>query len=312
MSPATINDALVAIIVTYEPDAGWPERLRGILNICARCIVVDNSVTPEARAFVRATVAGFATAELIANSDNFGLGRALNQGCRTLHETGHSWVVAFDQDSLPQPSLATALLATAASSPQPVAVVGANWQDTGRPGYPSRHLRAGAPFARGFRRVVAANDLADVLCVITSGSLFSLKAWHELNGFDEELFLDLVDTDFCLRARRAGWTISVSAFARLDHQRGNKRPVRFLGRIFFPSFMPPSRLHGLARNRMLLFRRHWISEPAWLVYEFVYAAKLLGDILFFEDQKLEKLAACCRGTWAGLFSRSRLSTGVQK
>lgn len=303
MSLATPNAAPAAITVTYEPDAGWPERLQAILNICPRCIVIDNSTTPAARAFVRATVAGFATAELIANPANLGLGRALNQGCQALHETGCTWVIAFDQDSAPQSGLASALLATAATSGPATAVVGANWIDLGRPGHASRHLVAAPPFGCSFRRVAATKDLTDVLCVITSGSLFSLKAWHELQGFDETLFLDLVDTDFCLRARRTGWTVAVSALARLDHRRGDKRPVRFLGRTCFPSFMSPFRLHGLARNRLLLFRRHGGGDPAWMLYEMVYAAKLLGDILFLEDRKFAKLAACCRGSWAGLVQR---------
>jgi len=312
MSSVIVDEVPAAITVTYEPDAGWPERLRAILNIFPRCIVVDNSVTPEARTFVRATVAGFATAELIANADNLGLGRALNQGCRALHEGGYRWVVTFDQDSMPHPGIAAALLDTAAICAQPVAVVGANWQDTSRPGHPSRHLRAGTPFGCGFRRVVATHDLTDVLCVITSGSLFSLKAWHELGGFDEALFLDLVDTDFCLRARQAGWTVNVSTKARLDHQRGNKHAVPFLGRTYFPAFMPPSRLRGLSRNRLLLFRRHGTSEPAWVTYELVYAAKLLGDILFLEKQKMAKLAACFRGTGAGIFQDSPSADRLKK
>jgi rhamnosyltransferase len=292
-----------AVTITHEPDSAWPERLRAVLNLCARCIVVDNSFTPEARAFVHTTVAASPGAELIANPDNAGLGRALNQGFRVLHAAGHAWVIAFDQDSMPQPMLPSALLATAASSTQPVAVVGANWRDINRPGHISRHLRAAAPFGCGFCRMPATRDLADIICVITSGSLFSLAAWEQLGGFDEGLFVDLVDTDYCLRAHRAGWMIAVSASAALDHQRGAKRPVRFLGRTFYPSFIPPARLHGLSRNRVRLFRRHGGREPAWMAYELVYAAKLLADIIFLEDQKTARLAACLRGSWDGLMAR---------
>ena len=295
--------APAAVTVTYEPDPAWPGRLHAICRLSSRCIVVDNSLTPDARAFVHRTVEEIEGAELITNSGNPGLGRALNQGFGVLHAAGHPWVIAFDQDSTPHPGLADALLATATAGARPVAVAGANWQDTNRPGFASRHLCAAAPFGCGFHRLIADRDVTDVVCVITSGSLFSTKAWHELGGFDEMLFLDLVDTDFCLRARRAGWVIAVSAAAGLDHQRGAKQPVRFLGRTYFPSFISPSRLRGLWCNQLRLLRRHGWRERAWVAYEMVYAAKLIADIVLLEDQKAAKLAACVRGTWHGLVGR---------
>jgi rhamnosyltransferase len=295
---------LGVVTVTFEPDHAWPERLRLIAGYFPRCVVVDNSVTPGAQALVRATAAQYPGVELIANPDNPGIGRALNQGFEVLAAAGIVWVIAFDQDSTPAPGFAQALLETAAGDETGrVAVVGANWRDRARPDHASRHLRPGPPFGWGFRRIAADADLSGVLCVITSGSLFSLRAWHELGGFDEGLFLDLVDTDFCLRARAAGWTVAVAAAARLGHERGAKRAVRFLGRTFYPAFMPPGRLYYLSSNRLQLFRRHGGHEPGWVAYELVYAAKLCADILFLEDHKAAKLAACLHGTVHGLFGR---------
>ena len=293
-----MSDALQppAVTVTYEPDSAWPERLRAILTACPRCIVVDNSLTPAARVFVEDTVRSSPGAELIANPDNPGIGRALNQAFAALHSAGHPWALAFDQDSVPPPDLAAHLLATARSAPAPVAVVGANWRDAARPARPARHPVATPAFALSFRRVPAVADLPDVLCVINSGSLFSLNAWQRLKGFDESLFLDLVDTDFCLRARRAGWRVAVSANADLTHHRGTKKPIRFLSRVFHPAFTPPFRLHCLSLNRVRLFTRHGAREPAWVCYELAYALKLTADILFLEDKKLTKLAACVQGT----------------
>jgi rhamnosyltransferase len=294
-----------AVTVTFEPDPAWPERLRAILTACPRCIVVDNSLTPAARVFVEDTVRSNPGAELIANPDNPGIGRALNQAFAALHSSGHPWALTFDQDSVPPPDLATQLLATARSSPVPVAVVGANWRDAARPDRPARHPVATPAFALSFRRVPAVADLHDVLCVITSGSLFSLNAWQRLKGFDESLFLDLVDTDFCLRARRAGWRVAVSANANLTHRRGAKKSVRFLGRVFHPAFTPPFRLHCLSLNRIRLFTRHGAREPAWVAYELAYALKLSADILLLEDEKRPKIASCVQGTLHALTEYSQ-------
>jgi rhamnosyltransferase len=150
----------------------------------------------------------------------------------------------------------------------------------------------------------ATQDLAKLVCVITSGSLFDLKVWHNLGGFSADLFLDLVDTDYCLRARRAGHDIAASHAAHLLHHRGEKRPVRLLGCTFYPSHTPLFRLRCLSRNRILLFRRHRFYPPAWIAYELAYAVKLVIDALLFEQHTCSRLMAIVRGTWEGVMGRS--------
>jgi len=306
MNSVVPHNTFAAITVTYEPDLTWAERLAAITEICPHCVVVDNSISTEGRTHVREVTARHVGVELISNHDNPGIGKALNQGCRALLAAGHQWGIAFDQDSKPCPGFIDALKATLSrTSAQKIGIVGANWRDVTHPEKPSRFLAPGSVFGVDFRRLTASHDLTDIFCVITSGSLFSLDAWRDLGGFDEDLFLDLVDTDYCLRARQAGWAIAVSSNARIDHRRGAKRPVHLFGRAYFPSFMPPFRLHNLARNRLLLFSRHGRQAPAWVCYELAYAAKLLTDILLFEDNKREKLLAFARGTWEGLTHRRK-------
>lgn len=291
--------SLPAVIVTFHPDAGWPSRLAAIRGEHARVIVVDNSTSTEAREQVARAVVGVPGATLLSLPDNPGLGSALNLGFSTLAAEGHVRAVAFDQDSTPAAGFAAALAATADAHPQ-AAVVGANWTDPRRPGRPSLFLCSNMPFWLGFRRVMAARDLAGLVCVITSGSLFDLLTWRKLGGFDEQLFLDLVDTDYCLRTRRAGHDIAVSSTARLLHHRGEKAPVRFLGREFYPAHTPPFRLYCLARNRILLFRRHRLRPVAWTLYEITYALKLAADALFLETNTWNRLMATAHGSWDGL------------
>jgi rhamnosyltransferase len=317
--------SLAGVVVTFFPDAEFGLRLSTIAREVDRLLIVDNSAEAEVAARLGALASEYG-AEVIFSDGNVGLASALNRGFAILAESGFDWVIAFDQDSTPEPGLATALLATAGGqlsgvppslsklwrtrkpdphgNTKPAAVVGANWRDEGRPGFPSRHLRRHPRFPLFFQRQIAPRDLDAVTCVITSGSLFQLPTWRALGGFDQGLFLDLVDTDYCLRARRAGHEVRVAAHARLLHRRGAKRAVRFLGRTWWPAFIPPLRLRYLFRNRILLLRRHGWAVPHWVVFEMFYVAKIILEILFLEDQKLAKLAACLRGTWDGLLGRT--------
>lgn len=294
------SSAVGGVVVTFHPDADFESRLAAMAQEVSSLVIVDNSATESVRSRL-ATACARLGAELIANSENRGMGFALNTGFAALRSRQLDWAIAFDQDSRPEPGFRGALLA-AATRPgkQPVALVGANWCDEGRPDDPARHLRAHVFLPGCFRRSVATQDLSDVTCVITSGTLFHLPTVEVLGGFAAGLFLDLVDTDYCLRARVAGYDVRVAAAARLHHRRGAKRPVTFAGRTWWPAFMPESRLYGLFRNRILVLRRIGWRFPHWICFEITYAGKILAEIVFLEDRKPAKLAACLRGTWHGL------------
>jgi rhamnosyltransferase len=292
-----------AATVTFHPDPGWPARLLALCREHPRVIVVDNSTQAEARAFVAATVAATPGASLFTLPSNPGIGHALNLAFNALNDEGHAWAVVYDQDSTPSPGFVAALTATSKNIPR-AAIVGANWSDPKRPTAPARFLRARYPLGLGFRRDLATRDLDNVICVITSGALFNLSVWRSLNGFSADLFLDLVDTDYCLRARRAGHDVAASAAAQLTHHRGNKTSRRLLGREFHPANTPPFRLHCLARNRVLLFRRHRFRPLAWVAYEIAYAAKLVFDALLLEKHSWLRLKATLQGTWDGILGHS--------
>jgi rhamnosyltransferase len=289
------------VIVTFFPDAGFESRLAAIAGEFSPLLVVDNSADAAVTNRLRACCAAH-QAELVLNPENRGLGAALNQAFEQLAQRGLAWVAAFDQDSMPEAGFGTALHSLAQAHPE-CAVVGANWSDEGRPGFASRHLRAQRAVPFFFERVPANNDLIGVTCVITSGSLFRIDAWRALGGFDEALFLDYVDTDYCLRARARGHAVAVAVAAVLAHRRAAKQPMRMLGRTFWPAFMTPLRLRYQWRNRVQMAARHGWRAPHWLMFEFVYSAKIIFEILLLEDRKGPKLAACARGLWDGITGR---------
>lgn len=286
-----------AVVVTFFPDADFGVRLAAIAREASPVLVFDNSADPAVRGRLEELRTDVAF-ELTVFERNLGLGAALNAGFAALVARGHRAAFAFDQDSTPAPGFAAA--AETAAAAHGAAVVGANWHDEARPELAARHLRAHPRWPFLFARVSATQDLPDVTCVITSGACFNLGVWRELGGFDAGLFLDLVDTDYCLRAAEAGHRIAVAAAARLAHRRGAKRPVRRFGRTWWPAFMPPRRLHLLFRNRLLVAARTGWRRPHWLGFEAVYAAKIVAEVLALEDNKAAKLGACLRGTWDGL------------
>ncbi len=269
------------IIVTYFPDPDLEIRLAAIAREISPVLVVDNTAN-AAMSDRLAAACERCGCRLLLNRSNLGIAAALNRGFGELEQLGFIWAVAFDQDSTPEPGLVGGLMECARRicPARPPAVVGANWRDEARPNQPSLHLRPHPACRLLFERVPARDDLDDVTCVINSGSLFHLPTWRALGGFDESLFLDLVDTDYCLRARQAGHRIGVASRACLRHRRGSKRagaiPWRHLVARFHAAPAPVSSL----------------SQPRMAVPPASLADAALGGVrnhLWFQDPRGDPL-----------------------
>jgi rhamnosyltransferase len=295
---------VAALVVTYFPDPGFPERLARILEQVPRLMVVDNGSGGNSLSWAD-TLAGTAGLTVERNASNRGIAAALNQGISQLTAEGYEWVVTFDQDSTIESGCVAALLATVAgdANPETVALVGSNRHDDSPGAVEHRWVRRkpGLPF---FERVPTDRVGSDgVTLVITSGTLTNVEALGRLGPFRADFFIDFVDTEYCLRARKAGYRILVSPGARIRHRVGSKRRVALGGIGVSPMHHGPVRKYYIFRNAVAVIRSYGGVFPHWLVYQLLALAEILLGILFFEREKGVKLKACWLGIRDGLTGR---------
>ncbi len=294
-----IADAICGVVVTYHPDASVVENLRAVVAECGLVIVVDNGSPPE----TCAKLGAIAGVELLALGSNLGLGVALNRGAERAFSLGRDWIVTFDQDSRPQPEMVTKLWQLHERLPR-AALIGPRLEEPGFGNSQYRPVCRHTLWPGCFMRPVADHDLADVTMVITSGSLMELASWRQLGGFDEELFIDYVDIDYCLRLRRSGRSVAVASGAILIHHLGRRQPAQLFGRDFRPMHHAAFRHYYMARNRVRMWRRHALAVPHWAVFDLSFALYNYTRVLLFEDQRWAKVKAIVRGTWHGLLGRT--------
>lgn len=293
--------SVCGIVVTFQPGPEFTRRFRAVAAECRHVIVVDNGTLPAA------SWEGTSAVELLRQSHNIGLAAALNVGLARARELGFRWAVTFDQDSTPEPGMVAELWATRQRQPAPdrVAVVGPRLREERLVHEDHRwvvpHPRCRWLFHRAPCREA---DLPGVAFVITSGALMDLEVVRQIGPMDAGLFIDYIDHDYCLRARRSGFDIVVSAEARLVHNLGAKREFMVGSKPVRPTFHSPLRLRYMFRNRCRMLARHAAAFPHWALYDCVFTPYNLLRVVLFEDRRLAKLGAAIRGTWDGLLGRS--------
>jgi rhamnosyltransferase len=304
LESSTRTPRVAALVVTHFPDPDCRERVARIHEQVRRLVIVDNG--SDTTTFWWADeLADTEGVTVERNGTNLGIAAALNRGITLLAAEGYDWVITFDQDSTIESGFVAALLETVAHDPAPdsIALVGANRHDDSSGAFPQRWVRPRRIFPF-FERVAADRIGPDgVTLVITSGTLTSVKAFNLLGPFRTDFFIDLVDSEYCLRARQANSRILVSPRARMRHRVGAKQRVALVGVGMSPMHHSPVRKYYIFRNAVTVIRRYGGRFPHWLVYQLLALAEILVGILFFERDKSAKLKACWRGIRDGLAGR---------
>ena len=269
-------------IVTYNPDIGrLLQCVESVLNNCSAILIVDNG--SHNLEDIRKSLKPYASIAIIENKKNNGIARALNQIFERAISEGYRWVLTLDQDTIIPETLTMRYKSALEDNKSNIAIVCPQIHDdlTNRT-WPL--LRPGEK-----ERLVEK--------CITSASLNSVEMWETVGGFDEQLFIDEVDHDYCYRIRKCGGMILLVDDAIINHTIGNSKIYSFLGSKIVVRNHSAFRKYYITRNILLVDRKqHGKNTYSAFTHCFLFTIMTL----LFEDKKREKITACVKGILDGV------------
>lgn len=279
--------SVCGVIISYNP----PEDILGnieALRSQVKClVVVDNGSAPQKLTMLRNAQREYCF-ELVEKGQNLGIAAALNVGVQEGSKRGCDWVACFDHDSTVGPGYIDCMLQAFAHDPgsTKVGLVCPVWIDKDS----------------GITMPVSRSKDGLILSAMTSGSLIPLGTFESVGTFNELLFMDYVDIEFCLRARRAGYRIIQSPHAVLYHSLGNTTRHRLLWHSFSTTNHSPERRYYITRNRVWSVVR-FLGDWRWSASE----AKVMGletlKIMLVEHDRLKKFRNMLLGISDAVFGR---------
>jgi len=281
---------VAAVIVTYNPDQEFKERIELIKNQVARVIVVDNYSLPLVRQMLRALKSS--KIEVIENTSNKGLAAALNQGVLWAKKLGYSWVLTLDQDTTVDNDMVKSLVSIYSQCPfyEKIGLIGSN----------SRSKYSGRLYINCQN---SKKDFIKVKTIITSGSLLSLTAYEKAGPFREDFFIEGIDLEYCLRLRKYGYEVLLSCRPLMTHAAGKMEEHHFFGRVILVANHEPWRYYLMTRNLLEIFFIYFWREPIWILEASFNFMKTVIKIILYEDAKMLKLKYLNKGIWDALFGR---------
>ena len=263
---------IAAVVVLYHPAPEVVANTRSWAGQVDTIFAVDNS-GGDIPAVVSA-IAALGKVVLTRSRENEGIARALNIGAEKAGEEGYDMLLTMDQDSSAAPDMVEKMLACLdGQDPAKVGIIS-----------PFHMTKSSGDPPSG----VACQD---VMTPMTSGCLLSLDAYREVGPFRDELFIDFVDNEYCLRLRKQGFSVLQANDALLQHSVGDTHKYG----PFIATNHSPLRRYYKTRNRFLVNRLYRRDFPGHCLFDRVRLMKEIVSIILFEGEKLEKLRMMWRG-----------------
>jgi rhamnosyltransferase len=286
-----VQNGVCAIVVTFRPGAAIEANLAAIRPQVEGVVVVDNGSSSNAMPRLR-SVCDRLSIRLIENRDNLGLPAALNIGITLALQSGYRWVALFDQDSTATEGMIEGMLEAYErhASDSNIGIVA--------PRYRNRLTAAIDPNSPPILNA----GMLDAAW--TSGSLIPAQVLKEVGGFEESLFIDLLDYDFSLRVRSAGYAILLADQATLLHEAGFPVSHRLLGLFTVRTDNhKPARRYYFARNRVWIVKKYQKLFPGLVRKNIARQMKELTWMLLCETNRWQILKSVADGIIDGMNGR---------
>ena len=271
------DTTILALIITYNPDLSLLRKnILALQKQVQRILIMDNA--SENIAEIREEIAAESDIQLIANQENLGLPANYNRAAALAEREGYQWLLIMDQDTIVPKDLISSYLQCVRDM-NPAIVTPVFWDDNQK------------TYQEPLKRIPD-EPYTPVERCMGSASMNRVDVIRSTGGFDEKLFIDYADYEFCRGVISRGYSIIRVNRCTVNHRLGQAREVRFLWIPLTLRNYPPIRYYYIIRNLVYLARKHASFR------EYLYAISILLKAMIkvsYEEKTKEKRKMLLQG-----------------
>ncbi|MDD2285776.1 MAG: glycosyltransferase family 2 protein [Paludibacter sp.] len=272
---------IFGLVILFNPQKCIMRNIHSYLNELSHLYIIDNS--PQINDFFFSRQNDKIT--YIPNCKNYGIAKALNIGVHKCIEDGAEWALLMDQDSYFKDGSLDILIDEITLNEK-------------------NKIGSISPFHHSKKNDFRYNDLLtkETSLTMTSGTLLNLKAFSEIGDFDEKLFIDHVDHEYCLRLKRNGYKVLECGKSILIHELGEIRSYNIFNRKFYFIYHSPLRLYYYTRNGLYVSFKYIKDYPFFIIKFSKDMFKEIIKTFLFRHEFLERIKMMFFGVKDFIFS----------
>ena len=234
---------ILAGIVTYNPNLKkLKNNLQAIIKQVDAVLIVDNGSKNFKE--IKSLTENYGS-EILSLEKNWGIAYALNEILKKAIQEKYDWFLTLDQDSVSSQTLISDYIKEIMS------------KDKTRIGAMTCVTRDPNICIDESQMAMDSIESIEVEECITSGCFCNTKAFREIKGFDNSLFIDCVDNDVCLNLKKNNYKIiKILKHVNLYHEMGEAKVKNIFGKKVLTYNEKPFRHYYISRNWIILSRKY--------------------------------------------------------
>ncbi len=272
---------ILAIVITYFPEKELLEKnVAAFIDDVDKVVIWENTLEPEKE---RYRFVNHEKVEYYGDGIN-SISHGLNFGWKYAKQNGYDYLLTMDQDSVFVNFVIMKEYAKRHLHEMVLLSPHLNQANTQKLSVPIGEIKK-----------------TQVDGLITSGALFCIGLLDRLNGFNEKLAIDGIDTDLYLRADMLGIPSYRINNCNLIQRFGEPHVFFFFGKKCEFSIYSASRLESILKTHIYLIRKYKnmsILTRRHIIRHYIF--EKIRDVILFEDHKLSKIKAILVGIYKGV------------
>lgn len=249
------------VTVLYNPTEEVFENINSYLNGLNKLYLVDNS-EKENKKLKDKFIKFSSKIEYIKMNGNEGIAKALNIVKNKAIEENYNWLLTMDQDSsFKNNDFINFVEKIKKFLSNKIAIF-----------YPCYDLN---------NTIKLRKKICNIDIILTSGNILNLNLAKEIGDFDEKLFIDEVDHDYCYRIFQKNYQIKEIQDVFLKHKVGEMKKNIFCSITNHNKI----RKYYIARNRCYMIKKYPFLKKVYIGF----ILKDIVKIILFEKEKFLKI-----------------------
>lgn len=237
---------IASLTIIYNASSSITQNISSYAKSVDKVFIYDNS--EKTNDVYLKELKNIPNIEYIKSNDNEGLSIPINKIAAKALQEGFQWLITFDQDSFAYEDMLSKMKTFAKN-------------------YKKNDLGIIAPTIKNELLSFAINGSTYTYFdkVFQSGAMHNLEIFAKINGYNEELFIDQVDYEFCIRLREYGYKIIKLNNAILLHNTDDTNiQLKYInGKKFYINKYSPYRYYYIIRNNLYCIKKYKKKEPIY-------------------------------------------------
>ena len=272
-------NAFLSIIVVYNPKVDLLVKdICSFIKNVDLLIIWQNSVLSDD---VREYISSLGNIIFAGNGINQGIPTALKFALSYAIKNGYDYLLTMDQDSVLE-NFDNYKNTVIKKNQEKTCIVGA--------------------YQTFLESKLSEDIFSEYKWVITSGTIFPIRLLNEIGGFETSFFIDTVDIEVCIRARKYGYKCYICRTGKLIQKYGVKHTIKMLNKTINYVVYSPDRIYGIFRNLTMLLITYRKKEISYELFTFSFI--VIKSAVFEKRNRTKSLLAMLFGIIDGIRQKS--------